>query len=70
MSYDVPMVSARYIYGPTTLHDSSAMIHHGGATNAHDASRFATVPVWYRPVVPRHSPHAVFLMNRSGSECQ
>ena len=32
-------LSARYIYGPTTLHDDSAMIHHGGATNAHDASK-------------------------------
>ena len=30
--------------------------------------RFATVLVWYRPVVPRHSPHAVFLMNRDESE--
>ena len=37
MSHDAPKVSARYIYGPTTLHDGSAMIHHGGATNAHDA---------------------------------
>ena len=39
MSHDVPKVSARYIYGPTTLHGGSAMIHHGGATNAHDASK-------------------------------
>ena len=30
--------------------------------------RFATVLVWFRPVVPRHSPHAVFLMNRDESE--
>ena len=30
--------------------------------------RFATVLVWLRPVVPRHSPHAVFLMNRDESE--
>ena len=39
MSHDAPKVSARYIYGLTTLHDGSAMIHHGGATNAHDASK-------------------------------
>ena len=39
MSHDAPKVSARYIYGPTTLHDDSAMIHHGGATNAHNASK-------------------------------
>ena len=39
MSHDAPKVSARYIYGSTTLHDSGAMIHHGGATNAHDASK-------------------------------
>ena len=39
MFHDAPKVSARYIYGPTTLHDSSAMIHHGGATNTHDASK-------------------------------
>ena len=30
--------------------------------------RFATVLVWFRPVVPRHSPHAVFLMNHDESE--
>ena len=30
--------------------------------------RFATVLAWFRPVVPRHSPHAVFLMNRDESE--
>ena len=39
MSHDAPKVSARYIYGPTTLHDGSAMILYGGATNAHDASK-------------------------------
>ena len=39
VSHDAPKVSARYICGPTTLHDGSAMIHHGGATNAHDASK-------------------------------
>ena len=33
--------------------------------------RFAAVLVLFRPVVPRHSPHAVFsVMNRSESECQ
>ena len=32
-------VSARYIYGPITLHGGSATIQHGGGTNAHDASR-------------------------------
>ena len=31
--------------------------------------RFATVLVWLRPVMPRHSPHAVFLMNRDESDC-
>ena len=30
--------------------------------------RFAMVLVWFRPVVPRHSPYAVFLMNRDESE--
>ena len=30
--------------------------------------RFATVLVWFRPVVQRHSPHAVFLMNSDESE--
>ena len=30
--------------------------------------RFATVLVWFRPVMPRHSPHVVFLMNRDESE--
>ena len=30
--------------------------------------RFATVLVWFRPVVKRHSPNAVFLMNRNESE--
>ena len=39
MSQDGSKVSARYIYGPTTLHDGSAMNHHGGATNAHEASK-------------------------------
>ena len=39
MSHDAPKASAQYIYGPTTLHDGSGMIHHGGATNAHDASK-------------------------------
>ena len=39
MSNNAPKVSARYIYGPTSLHDGRAMIHHGGATNAHDASK-------------------------------
>ena len=24
---------------------------------------FATVLVWFRPIVPRHSPHAVYLMD-------
>ena len=30
--------------------------------------RFATVLVWFRPVVPRHSSHDVFFMNRDESE--
>ena len=30
--------------------------------------RFATVLVWFRPVVPRYSTHAVLLMNRDESE--
>ena len=37
-SHDAPTVSARFIYGYATTHDSSATIHHCGATNAHDAS--------------------------------
>ena len=43
MSHDASKVSARYIYGPTTLHDGGAMIHHGRATNAHDASKIRYV---------------------------
>ena len=39
MSHDAPKVSARYFYGTTTLHDGSAMIHHSGTMNAHDASK-------------------------------
>ena len=35
VSHDAPTVSARFIYESTTTYDSSAMIHHGGATNAH-----------------------------------
>ena len=70
MSHDAPKVSARYIYGPTTLHDGSAMIHHGGAMNAHDASKICYSASMFQAIVPRHSPHAVFLMNRTGSECQ
>ena len=38
VSNDAPTVSARFIYGYTTTHDDSATIHHGGASNAHDAS--------------------------------
>ena len=38
MSHDAPTVSARFIYGSTTTQDGSATIHHGGGTNAHDAS--------------------------------
>ena len=38
VSRDAPTVSARFIYGSTTTDDGSATIHHGGATNAHDAS--------------------------------
>ena len=30
--------------------------------------RFAIVLVWFRPVVPRHVPNAVFLMNRDELE--
>ena len=30
--------------------------------------RFATGPEWFRREVPRHPPHAVFLMNRDESE--
>ena len=66
VSHDAPKVSARYIYGPTTLHDGSAMIHQGGATNAHDAPKIR----YSASMVQAGSPHAVFLMNRSGSESQ
>ena len=38
MSHDAPTVSARLIYRSSTSHDGSATIHHGGATNARDAS--------------------------------
>ena len=38
------------------------MTHHGGATNANAASKIRY------SVVPRHSPRAVFLMNRDESE--
>ena len=37
MSHDAPTVSARFVYGCTTTHAGSAMIHPDGATNAHDA---------------------------------
>ena len=37
MSHDAPTVSLRFIYGSTTTHAGSAMIHSDGATNAHDA---------------------------------
>ena len=39
VSHDAPMVSARFINGSTTTHDSSTTIHHGGATNAQECSR-------------------------------
>ena len=38
VSHNAPMVSAQFIYGFTKIHDGSATIHHGGATNAHDSS--------------------------------
>ena len=38
VSQDAPMVSARLIYGSSTSNNGSAMIHHGGATKAQDAS--------------------------------
>ena len=38
VSRDAPTVSARFIYGSTTTHDNRAMIHHGCAANAQDAS--------------------------------
>ena len=38
VSQDASTVSAQFMYGSTMTHDSSAMIHSGGATNAHDAS--------------------------------
>ena len=38
MSHDAPTVSARFVYGSTTTHAGSAMIHLGGATNVHDVA--------------------------------
>ena len=38
VSHEAPTVAARFIYGPTTTKNDSATIHHGGASNAHDAS--------------------------------
>ena len=38
VSQDAPTVSARLIYGSSTSNDGRATIHHGGATNAQDAS--------------------------------
>ena len=38
VSNDAHTVCARFVHGSTTTHDSSAKIHHGGATNVHDAS--------------------------------
>ena len=68
VSQDAPTVSARFIYCSTTIHDDNATIHHDGATNAHDASNiFDTVLVRFKPVVPRHPPRAIFLMNRDES---
>ena len=55
--YDAPTVSARFIHGSITIYDDSATIHHGGATNAHNASkiRYHMVLVGFKPVVSRHS---------------
>ena len=72
MSHDAPTVSARFIYGPTTTHDGSARIRHGGATNAHDAStirygastiRAGSVTVASRP--PTNLHHLVVVMRQS-----
>ena len=38
VSNDAHTVCARFVHGSTTTHDSSAKIHHGGATNVHDVS--------------------------------
>ena len=68
MSHDAPEISARYIYGPTKLYDCSAMIHHGGATNAHNASKIRYSASMVQASRAPHSPYAVFLMNRDNSE--
>ena len=68
VSHDAPKISARYIYGPTRLHDGSAMIHHGGATNAHDASKIRYSASIVQAGSATTFPHAVFLMNRDESE--
>ena len=57
-------VSGRYIYDPITLHDGSATIHHGRATNVQDASKIRYGACMVQAV----STHAVFLMNRDESE--
>ena len=38
VSNDAHTMCARFVHGCPTTHDSSAKIHHGGATNAYDAS--------------------------------
>ena len=38
VSQDSPTVSVRFIYESTTTHDGTATIHHGGVSNANDAS--------------------------------
>ena len=43
VSNDAPTVSARFVYGSTTTHAGSAMIHPDGATNAQECSRMLTV---------------------------
>ena len=39
VSHDAPTVSARFVYGSTTLQAGSVTIHPDGATNAQECTR-------------------------------
>ena len=67
VSHDAPTVSARFIYGYPKIQDGNATIHHGGATNAHDASTIRYGLVRFKSVAPRPPPRTVFVMNRGRS---
>ena len=71
MSHDAPKQGICTIYPrPITFHGGIATIHHGGATNAHDASKIRYGASMVQAGSATTFFHAVFLMNRNGSEYQ